>query len=132
MKRVGYIAAIGALLGAWAPLGASAGDAINTSPWMVANTVEVVGHSPRDAFRLYEQGSIDALGFRPSGGDVYCFSIEISMVDGRQVSAQDRTFYDGEVGEFILSGTNRTVDRVEYSCHPRFGVTRLPMEVLVR
>jgi len=132
MKRFRYIAALGVMFAVFAPAAAFAGDAINNSPWMVAETVEVVGHSPRDSMRLYEQGSIDALGFRPEGGDVYCFTIEIWMADGRQSLARDRTFRDGEVGEFVLDGTNRTVDRVEYSCHPRIGVTGLNMEILVR
>ncbi len=132
MKRLGYIAALLTMLGASAPSAGLAGDAINTSPWMVAETVEVVGHSPRNALRLYEQGSIDALGFRPTGGDIYCFSVEIWMADGRQSVARDRTFHDGEVGEFVFDGTDRRVDRIEYSCHPRFGVTSLSMDILVR
>jgi len=111
---------------------AGAGDAIPTSPWMVAETVELVGHAPHDVVRLYDQGSIDALGFRPDGGEVYCFSMVIWMADGRRSFVENRTFEAGEVAEFELTGTNRRVDHVEYSCHPRFGVTALDMEILVR
>jgi len=111
---------------------AIAGDLVETSKWMVAETVEVMGHSPHESIRLYDQGSIDALGFRPDGGDVYCYSIEIWMADGRRISVQDRSFRQGDVAEFDLDRANRTVDRIEYSCHPRFGVTTLTLEILVR
>jgi len=111
---------------------ARAGDAVTTPQWMVAETVELVGHSPHNSLRLYEQGSVDALGFRPDGGEVYCFSVEIWMADGRRSYVENRTFEAGEVGEFVMVGTNRTIDRIEYSCHPRFGVTAIQMEILVR
>jgi len=114
---------------------AIAGDMVETSRWMVAETVEVMGHSPHDSLRLYDQGSIDALGFRPESGDVYCYSIEIWMADGRRIFVEDRSFRQGEVTEIELNRANRahqTVDRIEFSCHPRFGVTTLTLEILVR
>ncbi len=111
---------------------ALAENAVEPAPWMVAESVEVMGHSPHNAVRLYEEGGIDALGFRPQGGAVFCHSIEIWMADGRKAYIERRSFAQGEVGEFEMAGVDRRVNRVEFSCHPRFGVTSLTLEILVR
>jgi hypothetical protein len=107
-------------------------DDMGEGGWHLAETVEVVGHSPHAAVDLSAHGNIDAFGFRPRGGDVYCFSMKFWMADGRRTFIENRRLRQDDVAEFDVTGTNRVVDRVEFNCHPSMGITGLGLEVVVR
>jgi|GEM_PF-1718444 len=134
MSRLGgvrIVIILAALFGAgMAP--AQAGDMMDEATWMVVETVELAGHSPRHLVNLYDQGHIDAIGLRPLGGNAFCYTIEIRMADRRRSFARSRSLTQGEVAEFEMWGTNTRVQSVVFSCHPRFGATTLDFEILVR
>lgn len=109
-----------------------AGDLMAERNWDIVETVEVQSHSPHNAVRLYEAGRVDALGLRAVGGAIRCFRIEIWLTDGRRAIAENRTLEEDQVVEFEFDGTNRRVNRIEFSCHPKMGVTQLNLEILVR
>lgn len=130
-----WMLAVLAMTGVFAlalPSGVRAMDMVGEANWLVVETVEVLGHSPHDAVRLYEEGSIDAVGFRPQGGDAYCFSIKIMMADGRRSYIENRRLRRDEVNEFEMTGADRRVDRVEFNCHPSMGVSGLMLDIVVR
>jgi len=110
----------------------NAGDMMDETTWMVVETVELAGHSPRHLVNLFSQGHIDAIGLRPLGGNAFCYTIEIRMADRRRSFARSRSLTQGEVTEIEMWGTNTRVQSVVFSCHPRFGATSLDFEVLVR
>jgi len=105
---------------------------VETSSWMITETVEVVGHAPHASVDLFEYGSLDAIAFRPIGGDVFCYIIELRMTDNRRIFIRNLRIESGEEGEILLWGSDRRIDSVVFSCNPRFGVTGMELEVLVR
>jgi len=113
-------------------LAARASDMMEDTGWEVAETVGVYGHSPRHSIRLYELGEIDAFGLRPIGGDAHCHIVEGRMADHRRFVERNLALPQDEITEFDLYGTNTRVQSVVFSCNPRFGVTGLQLEILVR
>ncbi len=100
--------------------------------WTTVETVDVLGYSPRTWTNLGDQGSIDVLGLQALEGDVRCVSIEFWFADGRQQYVPNRIYDEGEIAEFEIDGTNRTIQRVAFDCRPTMGVGSLQLRIMVR